>query len=182
MLLSKQKPSRALTLLILLTPLLLCSIASRAQTKPSSLEYIVICDEDEHPDWCSVNVTKGQPADLTGVAMTHSMAKAYKATLDEAVAKLAEEKRYCEERLTIERSAGAEKLEIEKETAKSREALIQQTLEAERKNSQSLAAEIEKERAAHWLWGAGGVAAGVVTSLAIVGGVAVYATVSSALP
>ena len=114
--------------------------------------------------------------------MTHSMAKAYKATLDEAVAKLAEEKRYCEERLTIERSAGAEKLEIDKEAAQSREALIQQTLEAERKNSQSLAAEIEEERAAHWLWGAGGIAVGVVTSLAIVGGVAVYATVSSALP
>ncbi len=114
--------------------------------------------------------------------MTHSMAMAYKATLDEAVAKLEEEKRYCQERLTIERSAGTEKLEIEKEAAKNREALVQQTLEAERKNSQSLAAEIEKERAAQWLWGAGGIAAGVVTSLAIVGGIAVYATVSSALP
>ena len=182
MLLLKRKPGKALTLLLLLTPLLLCSVASRAQTKPSSLEYIVICDEEEHPDWCSVNVAKGQPADLTGVAMTHSMAKAYKARLDEAVAKLAEQKRYCEERLTIERSAGAEKLEIEKETANNREALIQQTLEAERKNSQSLAAEIEKERAAQWLWGAGGVAVGLVTSLALVGGVAVYATVSSSLP
>jgi 23S rRNA pseudoU1915 N3-methylase RlmH len=125
---------------------------------------------------------RGITSPITGVAMTHSMAMAYKATLDEAVAKLEEEKRYCQQRLTIERSAGAEKLEIEKEAAKNREALVQQTLEAERKNSQSLAAEIEKERAAQWLWGAGGVAVGLVTSLALVGGIAVYATVSSALP
>jgi hypothetical protein len=127
-------------------------------------------------------VTKGEPAAITGSAMTHPMAMAYKATLDEAIAKLDEKDRYCEERLGIEKKASAEKLEIEKQTAKDREALIQQTLEAERKNSQSLAAEIEKEKAAHWLWGAGGVAVGVVTSLAVVGGIAVYATVSSALP
>jgi 23S rRNA pseudoU1915 N3-methylase RlmH len=114
--------------------------------------------------------------------MTHGMAMAYKAALDEAVAKLEEEKRYCQERIGIEKKASAEKLEIEKQAAKNREALIQQTLEAERKNSQSLAAEIEKEKAAHWLWGAGGVAVGVVTSLAVVGGIAVYATVSSTLP
>jgi len=114
--------------------------------------------------------------------MTHGMAMAYKAALDEAIAKLEEEKRYCQERLDIEKKTGAEKLEIEQQAAKNREALIQQTLEAERKNSQSLAAELEKEKAVHWLWGAGGVAVGVVTSLAVVGGIAVYATVSSALP
>lgn len=163
-------------------PPLLCSAASRAQEKASSPEAIVVCDDEEHPDWCSVNVFKDQPAAISGVAMTLPMAKAYKAALDEAVAKLAEQKRYCEERIGIEKNASAEKLEIEKQAAKEREALIQQTLEAERKNSQSLAAEIEKEKAAHWLWGAGGVAVGVVTSLAVVGGIAVYATVSSALP
>lgn len=150
--------------------LLLYSTASTAQTK-SSAE--VICDK-EQPERCSSNIVKGQPAPLTGVGMTTAMALAFKARLDEAVARIDEEKRYCSELRGIDAQATAAKVRVLEQSTTDQVALVQQALDKERERSKQLAAEVEVERFNQWLWAAGGVGVGVLAGAAVALGGVVY--------
>jgi hypothetical protein len=106
--------------------------------------------------------------------MTTSMALALNARLDEAVAKVDEEKRYCAERLAIEKTAAEAKLSVVEDTAAQREALVRDELNAEGLRTQRALEQVEYEKNQHWLYGTGGVVGGVLVGVVVTGAVLIY--------
>jgi Flp pilus assembly protein TadB len=107
-------------------------------------------------------VQEGQESPLSGVVMSVPMAVAFKANLDEAVAKIDEQKRYCAELRAIDEAASAAKQAAIEKSAEEKVALAQQALDAERSRAQQLASELESERTQNWLLTVGGIAVGAV--------------------
>jgi ElaB/YqjD/DUF883 family membrane-anchored ribosome-binding protein len=151
--------------------LALFSTASSAQTRSSTPE--LQCDP-QNPDRCTATIKKSQPSPVDGVVMTTAMALALKANLDEAVAKVAEEKRYCLERLAVEDDLAKKRESILTDSAKAREALLQAALDHEQERSKRLAAETEMQAARQWWWGAGGAAVGLLVGAVVTGSVVYY--------
>lgn len=114
-----------------MTLLFLFSTASRSQTRSSG---DLTCDP-EQPDRCSVYLRKGNAAPADGVLMTLPMAQAYKSSLDEAILKLDEERRYCSEQLQLQLATESAKEAQLEAYAIDREKALRAALEKEKQEA-----------------------------------------------
>ena len=104
--------------------------------------------------------------------MTVPMAVALKSKLDQAVAQIDEEKRFCTEKQVIATKSCLAKQDVLKDEAKEREILLRKALVQEQAKSAAIAQEAGEQELQRYLWAAGGVGVGVLVG--VVGGVGGY--------
>ncbi len=105
--------------------------------------------------------------------LTSPLAAELAAKLDQCLSQIDLEIENGQKLVKIEQDACTQRVVVVTSTAASREALLKEALEKEQKRARDAAAETAGAEMGQWLWGAGGVAAGLVVG-ALVGGGAVF--------
>lgn len=102
------------------------------------------------------------------------MAAGLKSSLDEAVAKLDEEKIYCDNRIGLEKQAKVDALKVAADDAAAREALLRKSLADSQKQTRDAAKQTSDEQFMHLVWGAGGIGVGLLVGVVVGGGLVIY--------
>jgi late competence protein required for DNA uptake (superfamily II DNA/RNA helicase) len=116
----------------------------------------------------------GDQVPFLGLEVTIPTAAALKATLDQCVATLRENKGYCEERLAQDRRASTETVKVVQFQATSREEVLRQALAASQKKELTQVEQVEKEKAGQILWVAVGAGVGLLVGAAVGAGATLY--------
>jgi hypothetical protein len=122
---------------------------------------------------------KGQAAPIDGVFLTSALAAELAAKLDQCLSQIDVEVANGQKLVKIEQDACAQRVAVVTQTAASREALLKEALQKEQERAQAAAAETAGAEMGQWLWGAGGVAMGLVVGALVGGGAVFYFTTAA---
>lgn len=108
--------------------------------------------------------------------LTSPLAADLAAKLDQCLSQIDVEKDTAKKLVKAEQDACAARVKVMAETAASREVVLNEALQKAQKQTKDAAAETAGAEMGQWLWGAGGVAGGLVVGALVGGGLVFYFT------